>query len=473
VYLQKLDSILNCIRSLLLNSLNSELHAHCMKCLVTLLKCMERTKPRKEIANVVAQLDAHLLHIVMPCIIPLSASTKLQTRQFSSDILFSYMKQTSNLGGLFGHFTRYGIDNADSLVAKGFIEILTSLLSDEYKYEDYSDIVKSLMKHLLEPALEKSCMKTLRRIEVFVGDEVFANYLQLIQSNLKNYYFNLKRQDNSKHDASARKQLSSSSSINNLDNAAQSSGKKKATGYYNSGSAANEDDELFDEKENGAKFNVISNRVLKKLYGEDELQRLEAVEELEMNIRNLSDLSVVYPYYEDFVMFIGNFIEDSNYKVRVGALEILFSFVKKLKSYVENCYKVICNCARQVMSQTHQSKTMKQLIMSILLLSIEHMKNPNLILECLLEKIRDRSAKAREECLNVVIAALLKFGSYKFDLISIFKKVVPLLFDIKRNVRHAALECVAVLYNKLRERVCCNFHISVFRKRKRKVVVFF
>lgn len=417
---------------------------------------MERIKPRKEITNVVAQIDNHLLHIIMPSIIPLSASTKLQTRQFSTDILFSYMKQTNNLNALFGQFTRYGIDNSDSLVAKGFIEILTSLLSDEYKYEDYSEIVKSLMKHLLEPALEKSCMKTLRRIEVFVGDEVFNNYLQLIQPNLKNYYFNLKRQDSATNQQKDSAKKLSSSSVNNLDNSATSSGKKKATGYYNSSN----DEEEFDEKENSAKFNVISNKVLKKLYGEDELQRLEAIEELEMNIRNLNDLSIVYPYYEDFVMFIGNFIEDSNYKVRVGALDILFAFVKKLKSYVENCYKVICNCARQVMSQTHQSKTMKQLIMNILLLSIENMKNPNLILECLLEKIKDRSAKAREECLNVVIAAMLKFGSYKFDLISIFKKVVPLLFDIKRNVRHAALECVAVLHNKLRERV--NFH-SNFR----------
>ncbi len=140
-------------------------------------------------------------------------------------------------------------------------------------------------------------------------------------------------------------------------------------------------------------------------------------------------------------------------KVRVGALEILFNFVKKLKTFIETCYKVICNCARQVMSQTHQSKIMKQLIMNIMLLSIENIKNPNLIIESLLDRIKDKSAKAREECINIVIASLIKYGSYKFDLIFIFKRIFPLLFDIKRNVRLTALECVAVLFHKLKEKV--------------------
>jgi hypothetical protein len=139
--------------------------------------------------------------------------------------------------------------------------------------------------------------------------------------------------------------------------------------------------------------------------------------------------------------------------VRVGALEILFNFVKKLKTLVETCYKAICNCARQVMSQTHQSKIMKQLVMNIMLLSIENIRNPNLILESLLDRIKDKSSKAREECLNILIASLIKYGSYKLDLVTIFKRIFMLLFDIKRSVRLAALECVVVLFSKLKDKV--------------------
>jgi hypothetical protein len=91
--------------------------------------------------------------------------------------------------------------------------------------------------------------------------------------------------------------------------------------------------------------------------------------------------------------------------------------------------------------------------MNIMLLSIENMKNPNLIVESLLDRIKDKSSKAREECLNILIAALIKYGSHKFDLLSMFKRIFMLLFDIKRSVRLAALECVVVLFSKLKDRV--------------------
>ena len=47
----------------------------------------------------------------------------------------------------------------------------------------------------------------------------------------------------------------------------------------------------------------------------------------------------------------------------------------------------------------------------------------------------------------------IKVNKTKFDLINIFRKTMPLLFDIKRNVRYVTLECVAVLYSKLKDKV--------------------
>ena len=202
------------------------------------------------------------------------------------------------------------------------------------------------------------------------------------------------------------------------------------------------------------KFNLIPGQILQKLAGEDEIQRLQAIHKLETSVANLSDVKQVYPYYQDFISYMNNFVDDPNYEVRLASLKILNIFIQKLGSNVNQCYKVICNCARQVMSQTHQSKTLKQSLTNMLLLTIENMKNPILVLECLLDKIKDRSAKAREEFLNIIITAVLKFPNDKFDsLRKIFFQVAPLLCDIKRNVRHAALECIAVLYSKLKQAV--------------------
>ena len=215
----------------------------------------------------------------------------------------------------------------------------------------------------------------------------------------------------------------------------------------------------FDENSNSngsqLKFNLIPNSIIQKLSGEDELQRQQAIKQLEDKLANVDDINTMNPYHQDFLNYMTKFVDDPNYEIRVGALKIVYMFVEKLNPiHINQSFKAICNCARQVMSQTHQSKTIKQYLNSTLLYTIDKMKNAIVILECLLDKIKDRNAKAREECLNVIIAALLKFPGDKFDpLKKIFFQVAPLLCDIKRNVRHAALECIAVLFFRLRPTV--------------------
>jgi len=447
IYFNRLDELLNSIRLILINSINNELQVACLKCVFNMLKSYEKVKVRKEITNIINQIDKNFLQIIMPSVIPSCASTKIQIRQFSIDIIYLYMKQTNTIQQLFSQFIRFGIDNADILISKGFIESLNSLLTDDFRYEDYIEIVKSLIKHLVETTLEKCCMKALKRIEILVHEDIFNSYLNKLSPNIKNYYLNLKKQENP---SSGVKKLSSQRKNDHDDDDDDDEDDDDDSDQNKNRKSYNDDD---DDEESNLKFNIISNRVLKKLFGEDELQRLQAIEKLDSSIRSLDDISVIYPYYEDFIVFVGNFIDDNNYKVRVGALEVLNSFTRKLKSSIDNCYKVVSNCAKQVMSQTHQSKTIKQLIMNILLTAIDNMKNPNLIIDSLLDKIKDKSAKCREEIINVIIATLIKFGTSKFDLINIFRKTMPLLFDIKRNVRYVTLECVAVLYSKLKDKV--------------------
>lgn len=200
------------------------------------------------------------------------------------------------------------------------------------------------------------------------------------------------------------------------------------------------------------KYNIIAPSIIAALHGEDEVQRLQAIKQLEMTVKSITDIKIVQPYYQEFIGYMNNFVDDANYEVRLCSLKILCIFIQKLESNVNQCYKVICACARQVMSHTHQSKPIKQSLNTMLLLTIENMKNPILILDCLLDKIKDRSAKAREEFLNIIMGAILKYPSDKFEpLRKIFYQVTALLCDIKRNVRHAALECVAVIYYKLKQ----------------------
>lgn len=217
---------------------------------------------------------------------------------------------------------------------------------------------------------------------------------------------------------------------------------------------------------NGLKFNLIPGQIVQKLSGEDETQRLAAINQLdELTQRLSSDLnrSMSLAHQFDFISYMSSFVDDANYEIRLGALKTLAQFVAKMDSTgVAHSYKVICACVRQVLSQTHHSKTTKQSLNAIVLTTVRLMTSPQqppiLVIDALLDKIRDRSAKAREEFLNVIIAAVIRFPSERVDsLRRVFFQVVPLMCDIKRNVRHAALECLAAIYSRLKTVVCVFF----------------
>ena len=414
-----IDDFLNVIGFLLVNTISNEVQKNCLKFLQIYLKSLDKTKQTKR--DKFKKIDAKLCDVLIEYLIVSSVSSKLQLKQISIDLIYSYMKLTDNLNECLNKFVKFGIESSDSSLARLFMDpTLCILLTEEFKDADLFILAKSLTKQLTNSKLESTAMKCLNKIET-VQLTKFNSYINKLPSNLKSNYNNFKTKQ------------SKESNFNSLANSTN-------------------DFESNNEDYSNMKFNLIPGRILQKLSGEDEVQRLQAIKQLENSVNSLSDIKIVYPYYQDFIVYMNNFVDDPNYEVRLASLKVLCTFIEKLGSNVNQCYRVICNCARQVMSQTHQSKNMKQSLNTMLLLTIESMSSPILVLECLLEKIKDRSAKAREEFLNIIIIAALKFPNEKIDsLRKIFFQVAPLLCDIKRNVRHAALECIVILYSKLKQ----------------------
>jgi len=317
--------------------------------------------------------------------------------------------------------------------------ILCIMLTDEFRSKDFSTLVKSLVKQLANPIFESAAAKCLNKIEHIVKTENFEAYIKKLPQNLREVHAAYLTNKSKPKTQQATNSLSSNNNNEILMIAEKLMLKE---GEFDNRVSNNQQ----------LKYNFVPPGVINYLAGEDEVQRLAAVKQLEASVRSLADIRQVQPYYSEFVMYLSQFVDDANYEVRLAALKILCVFIQKLSGNVNQCYKAICACARQVMSQTHQSKPIKQSLSTMLLLTIENMRNPILILDCLLDKIKDRSAKAREEFLCIIMGAILKYPSDKFEpLRKIFYQVASLLCDIKRNVRHAALECIAVIYYKLQQ----------------------
>jgi hypothetical protein len=441
------DQFLTLIGSLLINTINNEVQRNCLKFLQAYLKYLDRIKAKKKsdinLSERFKQVDINLNEFLLESLIQSSSSSKLQVKQISIDLIYSYMKLTENITNCFNKFIRSGIENSNSSVAKTFMDpTLCILLTEEFRNQEYLLFMKALCNQLSNPNHETAAFKCLNKIETITTNEKFNAWLNKLPANFKTNYLNIKNKF--QFGGTADNLL-----IGNFSN-------------VNTNSLLNEFDTI-EETSKKMKFNIINHSTVQKLSGEDEIQRLQAIKQLETTIRNLNDIKIVYPYYQDFITYMNNFLDDSNYEIRLASLKIVTVFVEKLGINVNQCYRVLCNCARQVMSQTHQSKTMKQSLNTMLLMATELMNNPILLLDCLLEKIKDRNAKAREEILNIVIASVFKFPNDQYaSLRKIFFQVAALLVDIKRNVRHAALECLALLYDRIKQAVRHILILSYF-----------
>jgi len=71
--------------------------------------------------------------------------------------------------------------------------------------------------------------------------------------------------------------------------------------------------------------------------------------------------------------------------------------------------------------------------------------SPVIVIGILSDGIRHKSPRVRQVSVDIVTAALLTHPRSDFDLPALCSTAVPALVDQKKSVRHAAMECVAVI----------------------------
>ncbi|RMZ95711.1 hypothetical protein BpHYR1_050754 [Brachionus plicatilis] len=371
--IKNLDQFYSAFGHLLTNTISNEVQRLCVKFLQSYFKIIDKLKHRRKtdpkINEKFKQIDLKVSSVLIDYLILSSVSPKLQLKTFSIDLIYSYMRLTDDVNGkCFEKFIKIGIENPDPKMAKQFIDpTLGIFFTSEFQHSDYSSIIKSLTNKLPSPLLEQSALNCLNKLENLLKKDKFVGYINKLPLTNRNNYLDATNQIKSSI------QFKNQSLVDSLD------------------------------KEESMKFNLIPARILQKLSGEDELQRLKAINSLEQSVQELTDIKT--------------------------------------------------------------SKTIRQALTSMMITAIERMSSPVLILEALLEKVRDRSAKTREDTLNLVIACVLRFPNDKFEsLRKIFFLVSPLLCDIKRSVRHASLECLAIILNRLKQIVnfCLEENFFVF-----------
>ncbi|KAM9090470.1 TOG array regulator of axonemal microtubules protein 1 isoform 3-T3 [Megaptera novaeangliae] len=191
------------------------------------------------------------------------------------------------------------------------------------------------------------------------------------------------------------------------------------------------------------KFGIIPQELHSRLLDqEDYKNRTQAIEELKQVMGCFNPSSTSHSSLVGFISLMYNLLDDSNFKVVHGTLQVLHLLVVRLGEQVQQFLGPVIAASVKVLADN--KLVIKQEYMKIFLKLMKEV-GPQQVLCLLLEHLKHKHSRVREEVVNICICSLLTYPSEDFDLSKLSFDLAPALVDSKRRVRQAALEAFAVL----------------------------
>ncbi|XP_067894955.1 TOG array regulator of axonemal microtubules protein 1 isoform X2 [Heterodontus francisci] len=358
--------------------------------------------------------------------------------------LHAYLKCSIISKDVFWALVEHGLENHDPVVRKATTIILPILLTREFNSDSLFDVTLCLAKKLNGDGMDDpfSAFTTLGHIKQHIGEEEFKSYLKRLPPALRRDYNKLMQ---------IKFEPQSKLNGGNVSELEQSKTFKTGSGFRGRSSGSVEDASQFPRPfsmdHSNLEFRIIAQELYARLLDrEDYKSRTHAVEELKNVVDDFNFMTVPSAAILGFIGFLCTLLDDSNFKVVHGTLEIINLLVVKLNHGVVNYLKPITSATIKVLGDN--KVVTKQEYMKVFM-GLMKQVGPQKVLDMLLDNIKHKNSRVREEILNIVIASLLTYPSEDFDLPSLCHVVAPALTDSKRKIRHAALEAFAILASSL------------------------
>ncbi|TWW72255.1 TOG array regulator of axonemal microtubules protein 1 [Takifugu flavidus] len=169
--------------------------------------------------------------------------------------------------------------------------------------------------------------------------------------------------------------------------------------------------------------------------------RISGVEELKHFLTGVDMKSVPSGSIEKFIHFLPRLLDDINFKVLCGTLQVLNLLIQKLGPNVEKYFKQLVSVGLKTLGDTRN--VVRSENMSVFQ-QLTKAVAPQQILDLITGDLQNKNSRVREDVLNIVMAAMLAHPKKEFDVHKLCFEVAPCLADSKRRVRHASLELFAV-----------------------------
>ncbi|XP_064185374.1 TOG array regulator of axonemal microtubules protein 1 [Anguilla rostrata] len=189
-------------------------------------------------------------------------------------------------------------------------------------------------------------------------------------------------------------------------------------------------------------FGIIPQELHKQLLDLKNYQsRTNGVEELKNILAEFDLKPVPSDSIVDFISFLRTLLDDCNFKVLYGTLQVINLLIEKLDSNVEKYLKQIVSTTLKTLGDTHTISRNEYMNVFRQLMRIV---GPQKVLDLVMGQLKNKNSRVREDIINIITAAMLTHPRKDFNIPSLCFEVAPCLADRKKRVRHAALELFAV-----------------------------
>lgn len=362
-----------------------------------------------------SEVDASM-SVVLPRIIQNIGDSRIVIRRGVIQTLHVYMKHTNDMPLLMRYYVENGLEHIDARVRKESTVALPVLITADFASEDFTELIASLCKKLVnrdeDEAIQNAALVTLNKLRSSSGDQKFKSFLMKLQPQLRDYYCQ-------QADFPIEPPVTNAT-LQQVYNGSMS--RQSSTSELHLG--------------------VIPGHVMAQLSDDNFRNRGQAVEQLKNIMDNLPSIAPLMPHVEKFLQMLNELLEDNNFKIITVTLDIMGILVEKASHEIQPQLKPVLHTLTKRMGDN--KNVIRQAITKVVL-QLMQILGPKLVLLMLCDNLAHKSPRVRTEAINCIINSLLTFPSYEFDLPALCTSMSFCLLDSKRAVRHACLECLAVL----------------------------
>ncbi|CAG9326070.1 unnamed protein product [Blepharisma stoltei] len=409
------------------------------------------------IPNFGPDLESNFI-VLMPNLVQLLQDQRPGIAKSSLNVISAYVRTTRNMETAMSYILKYGLQSEEWRLKHQTLQIVIPIIKLDLSYTANIPEMKKIFERVIAMIKDTSGLVSQSAKEVALGLKDLAFDFNAIFSKITPGYQQIYNESceeikgNSLLRNNLQKEIFSpiKSFLEKPDKRTSAFAFQSASigAIANAMSQGNSSDLFKESSKNGLVFGFIPPNLMVQLEDISNWRaRVNAIEELENLVERMENYTEAYPFMAVFIRFLNKLLDDTNFKVMLSTLAIVYTIVSIPGiSQQANISQIVPGCIKKL---GDNKIAIRQAAFKVFQALLQEMK-PRVLFPHLIESLSSNNWHVREETIIVMIAAiLLAKEDYEFNFSTLIGPLAKLLDDPKTKIRFVTTEALALLAQKL------------------------